>query len=308
MAVEKVAPGIERLVSLNAEIEWLASGFGGLFEDGGVKGVAEGPVWFHEKKHLLFSDNANSKRHKWTADKGVELYKEGTNDANGMTRDPQGRLLACEHATRRVTREELDGSITVVANNYRGFALNRPNDICVKSDGAIYFTDPITMRVDTELDFAGVYRVSPDLARVNLVVRDFVLPNGIALSPDESILYVNDSLRMHIRAFTFDTFNNTGLLNLASDRVFCQMGGSLPGAPDGMKADSEGNVWCTGPGGIWIIDPAGRHLGTILAGDKHITNFCFGGDDLTTLFVTGLWEFGRVEVKVRGLPTPRNKK
>ncbi len=308
MAVAKVAPGIERLVSLNAEIEWLASGFGGLFEDGGVKGVAEGPVWFPERNYLLFSDNANSKRYKWSADKGVELFKQGTNDANGMTRDPQGRLLACEHATRRVTREEPDGSITVVANSYHGHRLNRPNDICVKSDGGIYFTDPITMRVDTELDFAGVYRVSPDLSRINLVVRDFVLPNGIALSPDESILYINDSLRMHIRAFNFDLFNNTGLLNLASDRVFCQMSGSLPGAPDGMKVDSEGNVWCTGPGGIWIIDPSGRHLGTILSGDKHITNFCFGGPDLTTLFVTSLWEFGRVEVKVAGLPTPRNKK
>src|SRR5260370_15536052 len=205
-----------------------------------------------------------------------------------MTRDPQGRLLACEHATRRVTREELDGSITVVANNYRGFALNSPNDIWAKCDGAIYFTDPITMRVDTELDFAGVYRVSLDLARVSLVVRDFVLPNGIALSPDESMLYVNDSLRMHIRAFTFDTFNNTGLLNLASDRVFCQMSGSLPGAPDGMKADREGNVWCTGPGGIWIIDPSGRHLGTILAGDKRITNFLFRPHNLTPLFFTHL--------------------
>jgi gluconolactonase len=308
MAVDKVAPGIERLVSLNAEIEWLSSGYGGFFEDGGIKGVAEGPVWFHEGKYLLFSDNANNKRYKWTADNGVSLYKEPTNDANGMTRDPQGRLLACEHATRRVTREEPDGSISVVANSYHGFRLNRPNDICVKSDGGIYFTDPITMRVDTELDFAGVYRVSPDLSRINLLVRDFVLPNGIALSPDETILYINDSLRMHIRAFNFDTFNNTGLLNLASDHVFCQMSGSLPGAPDGMKVDSEGNVWCTGPGGIWIMDPAGRHLGTILSGDKHITNFCFGGDDLTTVFVTGLMEFGRVQVKIPGLPTPRQKK
>jgi len=308
MSVEKIAPGIERLVSLDAEIEWLAKGFGGFFEDGGVKGVAEGPVWFHEHDYLLFSDNANNKRYKWTAAKGVELYKEPTNDANGLTRDPQGRLLACEHASRRVTREEPDGSITVVANSYHGLPLNRLNDICVKSDGGIYFTDPITLRVDTELDFAGVYRVSPDLARINLVARDFLLPNGIALSPDESILYINDSMRMHIRAFTFDTFNNTGLLNLASDRVFCQMSGSLPGAPDGMKVDSEGNVWCTGPGGIWIIDSAGRHLGTILAGDKHITNFCFGGDHLTTLFVTGLMEFGRVQVKVPGLPTPRGKR
>jgi gluconolactonase len=308
MAVEKVAAGIERLVSLNAEIEWIAGGFGGFFEDGGVKGVAEGPVWFHEKNYLLFSDNANSKRYKWSAQKGVELYRDGTNDANGLTRDPQGRLLACEHASRRVTREEHDGTITVVANSYHNLPLNRPNDICVKSDGSIYFTDPITMRVDTELDFAGVYRVSSDLGRINLVARDFLLPNGICLSPDESILYVNDSLRMHIRAFNFDLFNNTGLLNLASDRVFCQMSGKLPGAPDGMKADSEGNIWCTGPGGIWIIDPSGRHLGTILAGNKHITNFCFGGDGLTTLFMTGLQEFGRVEVKIPGLPTPRKMK
>src|SRR5579875_2509123 len=158
MAVEKVAAGIERLVSLNAEIEWIADGFGGFFEDGGIKGVDEGPVWFHEKNYLLFSDNANSMRYKWSAQKGVELYKDGTNDANGLTRDPQGRLLACEHASRRVTREEHDGSI--------------------------YFTDPITMRVDTELDFAGVYRVSPDLGRINLVARDFLLPNGICLSPE----------------------------------------------------------------------------------------------------------------------------
>jgi gluconolactonase len=306
MAVEKLASGFERLVVQNADIEWLASGFGGLFEDGGVKGVAEGPVWFHDKNHLLFSDNANSKRYQWTTEKGVELYKDGTNDANGMTRDPQGRLLACEHASRRVTREEPDGSITVVANNYHGHRLNRPNDICAKSDGAIYFTDPITMRVDTELDFAGVYRVSPDLSRINCVVRDFVSPNGIALSLDETILYVNDSYRRYIRAFNFDTHQKTGLLNLASDRVFCQMSGSRWGGPDGMKVDSEGNVWCTGPGGIWVIDPSGQHLGTVAAGDKRFMNFCFGGEHLTTLFICTLSELGRVEVKVPGLPTPRN--
>jgi len=305
MAVEKVAPGVEGLISLKAEIEWVAGGFGGMWEDGEIKGVAEGPVWLHDRNYLLFNDIFSSKRYKWTAEKGVEVFKQGTNGANGMTRDPQGRLLICEHDTRRVIREELDGSITVVANNYRGYLLNRPNDIVATSDGNIYFTDPITQRLYSDLDFQGVYRVSPDLSRINCVVRDFAHPNGIALSPDETILYVNDSHRRHIRAFNFDTHQKTGILNLGTDRIFCQMSGERRGAPDGMKCDSEGNVWCTGPGGIWIIDPSGRHLGILLTDDKFVMNFCFGGPDLATLFICTLSELGRVEVKVPGLPTPR---
>jgi gluconolactonase len=308
MPVDEVVQGFDRFVSPNEEFEWLGSGYGGVDGEGRIKGVAEGPIWFHDKNCVVFSDNANGTRYRWAEDDGMVLYRDDTNDANGLARDLQGRIIACEHATRRVTREELDGSITVVADNYRGIVLNRPNDVVVRSDGAIYFTDPITLGVDSVLDFAGVYRVSSDLGRINLLVRDFVTPNGLAFSPDESILYVNDSRRRHIRAFNVEVTYKTGRLDLGSDRVLCQMTGSLPGVPDGMKVDTEGNVWCTGPGGIWVIDPEGKHLGTIRAPEhNHITNFCFGGHDMTTLFVTTRNEFGRIQVKVPGTPTPPSR-
>jgi gluconolactonase len=204
-----------------------------------------------------------------------------------------------------VTRLEHDGSITVVANNYRGLRLNRPNDIVVSTDGAIYFTDPITLGVASELDLAGVYRVSPDLGQINLLVRDFVLPNGLAFSPDESILYVNDSMRRHIRAFNVEREYGTGLLDLSSDHVLTELTAPGAGVPDGMKVDEHGNVWCTGPGGIWVVSPTGEQIGRLETPEgKHITNFCFGGEDGRTLFVTTLTEMGRINVRVRGNPTP----
>jgi len=176
----------------------------------------------------------------------------------------------------------------------------------VKSDGAIYFTDPITLGVQTELDFAGVYRVAPDLGMLNVLVRDFVLPNGLAFSPDEKLLYINDSVRRHIRAFQVDPVWDSGLLNLGSDRVFCDLSGDQrPGAPDGMKVDTEGNVYCTGPGGIWIMDCTGKPLGIVLTGDKHVTNLCFGGEDWKTLFLTTFNEVGQMPVKIPGIPVPR---
>ena len=314
MAVENISPEIEDIVALNEEIEWLGEGYGGFDENGMIRGVAEGPVWWNaggwwnEGGFLLFSDNATNKRYKWKEGEGVTLYKEPTNDANGLTRDRQGRLIACEHASRQVTREELDGSLTVVANNYRGQRLNRPNDVVVKSDGAIYFTDPVTLGVQPELDIAGVYRVSPDLGQINLLVRDFVLPNGLAFSVDEKVLFINDSLQKHIRAFDLDSLWGSGMLNMATDRVFCDMSAdSRPGVPDGMKVDVQGNVYCSGPGGIWIMDSSGKHLGTILSGGKHVTNMCFGDDDWKTLFITTFGEMGRMRVNIPGIPVPRGE-
>ena len=228
------------------------------------------------------------------------MFHEPTNNANGLTRDRQGRLIACEHTSRRVTRLEPDGSITVVANSYRGWRLNRPNDVVVKSDGSIYFTDPASLNVESELDFAGVYRVSPDLGTINVLVRDFVLPNGLAFSSDESTLYINDSLRRHIRAFTVEP---AGLLALATDRVFIDMKGERPGLPDGMKVDVEDNVYCTGPGGIWIMDASGTHLGTIPTGAT--TNMAWGGEDWKTLFFTTHPTMGRIQLKIPGVPVPR---
>ena len=160
---------------------------------------------------------------KYVPGQGVSVFQEPTNRANGLTRDRQGRLIACEHDSRRVTRQELDGSLTVIANSFQGRQLNRPNDVVVKSDGCIYFTDPWTSPRAPEqwdLTFSGVYRVTPDLGTMSLLVGDFVLPNGLAFSPDESVLYINDTRRKHIRAF--DLLPN-GTLAKQTDRVFADL-------------------------------------------------------------------------------------
>jgi len=297
MPIEQHDPGLERLVDVRQEIEELASGFGG------ASGPAEGPVWWHEGSYLVFSDIGNNRRMKWTPGAGVALVQEPTNEANGLTRDLQGRLIACEHLARRVTRQDPDGSITVVANNYHSRRLNRPNDVVVKSDGSIYFTDPGLGRIESELDFCGVYRVSPDLGTIHVLVRDFVVPNGLAFSPDESILYVNDSRRGHIRAFDVEP---TGLLALATDRVFATLCDDRVGVPDGMKVDSAGNVYCTGPGGIWLFDSAGTHLGTIATGAQ-TTNVAWGDDDWSTLYFTTWQTLGRIRMKIPGIPVPHRR-
>ena len=293
MAIEQLDSKLERILSSDQQVEELGTGYGGEY------GPAEGPLWWKEGGYLLFSDIHNNRRMKWAPAEGVTTYLEPTNNANGLTRDRQGRLIACEHTSRRVTRLEPDGSITVVANKYHNIRLNRPNDVVVKSDGTIYFTDPATLGVETELDFMGVYQVSADLGSMHLLVNDFVVPNGLALSVDESVLYINDSRRRHIRAFEVQP---NGMLNPASDRVFIQMSGEQAGNPDGMKVDTEGNVYCTGPGGIWIMDPEGKHLGTVLTGPS--TNLAFGGDDWKTLYFTTRTTLGRVQLKVSGIPVP----
>ena len=295
MPIELVSPELEAIVSPDAPITELGSGYGG------ENGPAEGPLWWHEGGYLLFSDIRNNRRMKWTAQDGVSLFSEPTNRANGLTRDPSGRLLACEHLTRRVTRQEPDGSITVVASNYRGRRLNRPNDVIVSSKGDIYFTDPGFPAPGLDLDWNGVYHVTPDLGTITLIVWDFSRPNGLALSPDESVLYINDTRRRHIRAFDLEP---NGMPLIATDRVFCDLNGEREGNPDGMKVDSAGNVYCGGSGGIWVIDPAGKHLGIIDHGQAGTTNVAFGGEDWKILFYTTRHTFGSVPVNVAGIPVP----
>ena len=295
MPIEVVSPNLRSIVSPDAPITELGDGYGG------AMGPAEGPLWWYEGGYLLFSDIHNSRRMKWTAQEGVSLFMEPTNRANGLTRDPSGRLLACEHDTRRVTRMEPDGSITVVASNYRGRRLNRPNDVIVSSKGDIYFTDPGFPTPGLDLDWNGVYHVSPDLGTITLIVWDFSRPNGLALSPDESILYINDTRRRHIRAFDLEP---NGMPLIATDRIFCDLGGEREGNPDGMKVDTAGNVYCGGSGGIWVMDPSGNHLGIIVHGAPGTTNMAFGGDDWKTLFYTTRHTFGSVPVNVAGLPVP----
>jgi len=301
MAVEVLSDAMKRLMGPQEDAEELGSGFGG------PHGPTEGPVWWKEGGYLLFSDIHGSRRMKWEPGKGVSVDKEGTANANGMTRDLQGRLVVCHHFSRRVDREETDGSVTVIADNYRGLKLNRPNDVVVKSDGSVYFTDPpprppLTPPDHTpELDIAGVYRVSPDLSQINMIVRDFVNPNGLAFSPDEKVLYVNDSNRHRKLIMAYDVEVN-GMVDRGSARLFCDMrGDERPGAPDGMKVDVEGNVYCTGPGGIWVISPEGEHLGTILT---RAVNLAWGDDDWMTLYFTGPTTINRIRWGIPGIPVP----
>jgi gluconolactonase len=299
--IEQMAPELSNIISTTEPIRELANGFGGDI------GPAEGPVWFKEGGYLLFSDIQTSRRMKYTPGQGVTLFKDKTNEANGLTRDLQGRLIACEHATRRVTRQEADGSITVIANNFQGKRLLRPNDVVVKSDGSIYFTDPGGPAAPEQWDVTvtGVYRVSRDLGSMALLVDDLVGPNGLAFSPDESVLYINDSRRRHVRAF--DVLPN-GTLARQTSRVFVDLNGAEPGVPDGMKIDTAGNVYTGGAGGLYIMDPKGKKLGRIVHGLPATTNLAFGGPDWKTLYFTTRGTLNMVNVKIAGMPVPAQKK
>lgn len=295
--IEALDPALDAIIDKSQTIQELASGYGGDL------GPAEGPLWWKEGGYLLFNDIHSSRRLKYTPGKGVTVDLEPTNRANGLTRDLQGRLVSCEHDTRRVTRRELDGSLTVIANSFQGHRLNRPNDVVVKSDGAIYFTDPGAGIVAQEWDlqYSGVYRVTADLGTKSLLTETFIQPNGIAFTPDERLLYVNDSRRRHIRAF--ELLPN-GMLAKQTDTVFADLAGSEPGVPDGMKVDVAGNVYCGGSGGLYILNAQGKKLGRIVHGHPATTNIAFGGDDWKTLYFTSRSSLFSVNLKVAGVPVP----
>ena len=301
--IERLAPELDKIMSTREPIRVLATGFGNDL------GNAEGPVWWKEGGYLLFSDIGNNRRIKYAPGQGASVFKEPANRANGLTRDLRGRLVAAEHETRQVARYDPDASMTVIANKYQGKRLNRPNDVVVKSDGAIYFTDPFnrppTPPEQWEQPVAGVYRVAPDLGTVTLLIDNFVFPNGLAFSPDEIVLYVNDSRRGEIRAF--DVMPN-GLLAKQTERVVADLRGSEPGVPDGMKVDSAGNIYCGGAGGIYVLDSTGRKLGRIVHGYPNTTNIGFGGDDWRTLYFTTSNTLGAVNLKTPGMPVPAAKR
>jgi gluconolactonase len=301
--IERLDPALDQIIAASEPIVDLATNLGGTAN-------VEGPLWWKEGGYLLFR-GTDLKRWKYAPGQAISVFRENTNAANGITRDPQGRLVACEAATRRVAREEKDDTMTVVASSFQGRRLNFPNDLVVKSDGAIYFTDPWTGPAavqppgEADLTFAGVYRVSPDLGTLTLLVNDFLTPNGIAFSPDESVLYINDSARRHIRAF--DVASN-GTLARQTDRVFADLGGPEPGAPDGMKVDSAGNVFCGGAGGLYILDSKGKKLGRIVHGYQNTSNVAFGGDDWKTVYFCTRTSLGSFKVKIAGVPVPAAKK
>jgi sugar lactone lactonase YvrE len=259
----------------------------------------EGPVWVPDG-YLLFSDIPADTIYRWTpGSAAAEVFRTPSGRSNGLTLDREGRLLACEH-DRRLSRTEKDGRVVALAGRYEGRRLNSPNDVVVKSDGCVYFTDPpyglSRQEEGRELDFNGVYRLAPD-GTLTLLDDSFDRPNGLAFSPDERVLYVNDSRRGHIRAFDVQS---DGVLS--NGRVFAELKNpGKEGSPDGMKVDVRGNVFCTGPGGIWMFDAAGELLGLIQVPEVP-ANLAWGGDDLKTLYITARTGLYRMRVRTGGTP------
>jgi gluconolactonase len=279
------------VVGKSVAVEKLATGF--LF--------TEGPLWHARDRYLLFSDMPGDHLRRWSASGGVTTFRKPCNQSNGLAWDRDGRLIACEHAASRLTRTEANGDITVLASTYNGMELNSPNDAVVKSDGAIYFSDPTYGRDEgygnprpVQLDFRGVYRVAPGGRSLSLLIDDFGQPNGLCFSLDEKQLYVNDTVRQHIRLFEVLADGN-----LANGRVWAQTTGEGPGAPDGMKIDRAGNIYCCGPGGIHVFAPDATCLGVIRM-PEYTANFCFGDDDLSSLYITASTSIYRLRVNTPG--------
>jgi gluconolactonase len=273
-------------------------------------GFAEGPVW-NPAGYLLFSDIPNSTIIKWSPGGAVEKFLSPSGKSNGLTFDRQGRLIACEHGKRRVSRTEADGTVVTLAESYDGKRLNSPNDVVVKSDGSIYFTDPPfglpghtphmnqTEPGTMELAFSGVYMIPADGGTLTLLAKDLTTPNGLAFSPDEKILYIADTVRHQVHAFDVKLDGT-----LENDRILVETPYDYP---DGMKVDAQGNLYVAGntSKGIRVFDKTGKSLGSI----KTMTfpaNCAFGGPGGTTLFITAEDSLYMVEMKVSGAQRPGN--
>ena len=301
--IERADPALDDLISQDTPIEKLAEGFD----------WSEGPVWM-PGGYLLFSDVPMNTIFKWDAKTGVSIYLQltgytgsaprgGEPGSNGLTRDDEGRLIVCQHGDRRVARLE-NGRFVTVANRYEGKRFNSPNDAVVKSNGDIYFTDPpygLVKNVDDpakEIPFQGVYRVSAKDGTVTLLTSEVTRPNGLAFSPDESILYVASSDPQKAIWMAYPV-NGDG--TLGAGRVFfdaTDLAKGRKGLPDGLKVDQLGNLWATGPGGVLIISSQGKHLGTLATGEA--TANCAWGEDGSTLYITADMYLCRVRTKVKG--------
>jgi len=251
----------------------------------------EGPVW-HKDGYLLFSNIPARHIVKWTAKDQTSVWRADSGGSNGMTFDREGRLIACEHGNRRVSRTEKDGSIVAVADHYTGKKLNSPNDCIVRSDGMIFFTDPSygVEKSKKELTFDGVYRVMPGSEPV-LLASDFEKPNGIALSPYEKLLYIADTTKNQVRVFQVEKDGS-----LKEGNVFVSVGN-----PDGMKIDSRGRLFVTSSEGVAVFDPSGKKLGAIQCPEQP-ANCAFGGSDNKTLFITARTGLYAVKLQIAGEP------
>ncbi len=301
--VVHVDPALDEIIPANPEIQKVAGGFK----------FVEGPIWTHEG-FLLFSDIPNNAVMKWTPDGQVSVFLKPSGysgaaaspdeqpGSNGLTIDREGRLILCEHGNRRVARLEKDGRTTVLADRYDGKRFNSPNDVVYKSDGSLYFTDPpygLAKQDEDprkELPFNGIFRAAA--GKVTLLYQDLKRPNGIAFSPDEKFLYIANSdearkIWMRFEVTPDGTLRNPGVFYDATSS-------KEDGLPDGMKVDQKGNVYATGPGGVWIFSPSGKHLGTIKPPEVP-ANCNWGDADGKTLYMTARTGVYRVRLKIPGV-------
>ena len=299
-AVLRVDPRFDALVPADARIEKLADGF--VF--------TEGPVWIQNESRLLFSDVRANAIYQWTEAEGASSFLDPVFEgdvtgrrsisSNGLTLDGEGRLIICEHGNRLISRLETDGTRTTLVDNYQGRRLNSPNDAVYSTDGWLYFTDPpyglegLEESPMRELDFNGIYRLSPD-GELELLYADQTRPNGIALSPDERTLYVANSDANDKVWYAYDLGDD----GLSNPRVFYDVNDqTAPGAADGMTVDLAGNIFATGPGGVWVFAPDGTHLGTIQL-DEVVANAAWG-DDGSTLYMTASTGLYRIRLTTEG--------
>jgi gluconolactonase len=311
----RLDPALDKLISTGAHVEKVADGFGFL----------EGPVWVHSagSGYLLFSDIPANQIKKWTPGGKVSVFldKSGFSGSdrtgvgaqlnnghatvtllgsNGITIDKEGRVTFCQHGDQGVVRLEKNGKRTILADSYEGKRLNSPNDLVYKSDGSLYFTDPpygmakLADDPKKQLPFEGVYRWSN--GKLQLLYKDFKAPNGIAFSPDEKFLYVDDSASR-----TYWRFDVKPDGAIANGKLFFDMNSSKEmGVPDGMKIDRQGNIYGVGPGGVWVLSPEGKHLGTIKAPEDP-ANLAWGDKDAKTLYLTARTGLYRIRVNVAGI-------
>jgi gluconolactonase len=294
MPVSVESERVRELIDENASVEQVATGFT----------FTEGPIWMPDGS-LHFSDMPADKRRRWHPDEGVTILRDPSNKCNGMTLDNDGNLIVCEHVTSSVVRERPDGTRETVATHWQGKELNSPNDVIVARDGSILFTDPTYGRMpgfglerDQELDFQGVYRVAPGGGEPELLVDDFAQPNGLCFSPDESLLYINDTDRAHIRVFDVGPSHSLSNGRVVADRIGT---GDLASGElvDGMKLDERGNIYVTGPKGVWIFSPAGEKLGVIQV-PENVGNLNWGGEDWRTLYIPASTSVYRITLEVGG--------
>ncbi|MGD1875531.1 MAG: SMP-30/gluconolactonase/LRE family protein [Mastigocoleus sp.] len=279
-------PGI---IDSNAKLEKISDGFK----------FTEGPVW-NPSGFLLFSDIPADTLYKWTTNGKFSVFRRRAGNPNGNTLDREGRLITAQH-NGKLTRTEKNGKITILAERYQNQRLNSPNDVVVKSDGSIYFTDPPygIKKEEEELRFYGIYRW--ENGNLTLLNKEMVRPNGIAFSPDEKKLYVSDSEKLHILVFDVKPDGT-----LSKGRVFAELPGPKDkGVPDGMKVDVKGNIYCSGSGGVWIFSPNGELLDKI-AIPKSVTNLAWGDKDYKTLYITAGNSVYRIPLNIRGIEPGKN--